>query len=64
MLQAIPGYTTLDTDYQQVKKCIETALRCIVKDAHEWPTIGNIVEQLDQTEKRINDSAVWIEEVC
>ncbi|CAD6251996.1 unnamed protein product [Miscanthus lutarioriparius] len=50
-LQAIPGYTTLDTDCQQVKTCIEIALECIAEERNKRPTIGDIVEQLNLTEK-------------
>jgi hypothetical protein len=49
-LQAIPGYTTLDTDCQQVKTCIEIALECIAEERNKRPTIGYIVEQLNLTE--------------
>lgn len=63
-LQAIPGYTTLDTDCQQVKICVEIALRCILEDTNKRPPIMEIMERLNQTEEHINDSAVWIEEVC
>lgn len=63
-LAAIPGYTTLEADSQEVKNCIEVALRCTLQDRNKRPNIGDIGEQLNQSGKHINDSAVWTEEVC
>ena len=64
-LIAIPGYPPIDIDCQceQVKKCIEIALKCTIKDWQRRPNIGYIVDQLAETEKSTYDKANSMNEV-
>jgi hypothetical protein len=43
------------TDFEEVKRCIEIALRCLEVDRCSRPTIGEIVHQLSETEIRIHN---------
>lgn len=49
----IVRYTSLERerDCQQVKKCLEIALKCIDKERKTRPNIRYIVDQLEETEK-------------
>ena len=62
-LGKIPGYTSLEKDCQQVKKCVEIALKCIEEKRCKRPNIGSIVRELDETEEYQNDTASFIDEV-
>ncbi|XP_066339703.1 receptor like protein kinase S.2-like isoform X3 [Miscanthus floridulus] len=59
LIIAIPGYQPIDIDCQceQVKKCIEIALKCTIEDRQRRPNIGYIVDQLAETEKSTYDKA-------
>jgi len=61
-LRTIPGYTSLEKDCQQVKKCVEIALKCIEEKKCKRPNIGSIVRELDETEEYQNDTASFINE--
>ena len=54
-LRTIPGYTSLEKDCQQVKKCVEIALKCIEEKRCKRPNIGSIVRELDETEEYQNE---------
>ncbi|CAO2148485.1 unnamed protein product [Urochloa humidicola] len=41
---------------QQVKKCIEIALKCLEENKHKRPNIGEVVRMLDETEATIHDA--------
>lgn len=60
--QSVAQYASLETSYQQVKRCVEIALKCISNERKQRPAIGNIVRQLNEIEEHINDFASWIEE--
>lgn len=47
-LQTVNGM--LERDYQQVRKCIDISRRCLECDRHERPSIGEIVNQLNEIE--------------
>lgn len=59
----ILGYTSLGNKCQQVKKCMEIAMKCINKEKDRRPDIGNIVDQLNDIQNREKDKAPWREEV-
>lgn len=40
----------LESYYKQVKRCIQIAVRCVEVDRHKRPTIGDIVNELNETE--------------
>jgi len=61
-LRTIPGYTSLEKDCQQVKKCVEIALKCIEEKRCKRPNIGSIVRELDETEEYQNDTSSFIDE--
>ncbi|KAG2556874.1 hypothetical protein PVAP13_8NG173301 [Panicum virgatum] len=61
-LRAVPGHASLEADCQQVKKCIEIALKCTDKDRRRRPNIGYIVDQLADTEIYKNDKAYLMDE--
>jgi len=39
-----------------VKKCIEIALECVEADRQRRPSIGHVVNALDETENRIHEA--------
>ncbi|KAF6998610.1 hypothetical protein CFC21_014717 [Triticum aestivum] len=43
--------------FEQVKRCIEIALNCVETDRQKRPTIGNIVNTLNETETLEHDQA-------
>ncbi|CAL4994136.1 unnamed protein product [Urochloa decumbens] len=55
-LQTIQGYTSVEDDCQQVKKCVEIALKCIDEEKAKRPNIKSIIDQLVETEKHQNDT--------
>ncbi|XP_048554034.1 uncharacterized protein LOC125535013 isoform X3 [Triticum urartu] len=49
-LQKAMDVTLVEGHFQQVKKCLEIAVRCVEYDRHKRPTIGEIVRMLNETE--------------
>ena len=39
--------------HEQVKTCIEIALRCVENDRHKRPSIRDIVDKMNETETEI-----------
>ncbi|KAK3121034.1 hypothetical protein QOZ80_8BG0645030 [Eleusine coracana subsp. coracana] len=62
--KAIQGYTSLQNDCRQVKKCLEIALKCIEQEKERRPNIVYIIDQLNETEKGNKDTAPQMEEVA
>jgi len=60
-LQVVQGYTLLETECQQVRKCIEIALKCIDANRRRRPPMRYIVSQLTEIEKQSNDTPSGIE---
>ncbi|XP_066339737.1 uncharacterized protein [Miscanthus floridulus] len=53
----------VDIYCNQVKKCIEIALECVEADRQRRPSIGHIVNALDETENRIHEAeSEWNDE--
>lgn len=52
-LQKTANSTSVERRYQQVSKCLEIALRCVEHDRHERPSIGEIVNRLNEVESLI-----------
>ncbi|RLM69342.1 Cysteine-rich receptor-like protein kinase 5 [Panicum miliaceum] len=61
-LRTIPGYTSLVKDCQQVKKCVEIALKCIEEERCKRPNIASIVHKLAETEEHQKDTSSFIDE--
>lgn len=53
--QSLEGYC------QQVKRCMEIALKCIESDRHKRPKIGEIVRMLEETETLIHDRGALLD---
>uniref|UniRef100_A0A452XBM3 Protein kinase domain-containing protein n=1 Tax=Aegilops tauschii subsp. strangulata TaxID=200361 RepID=A0A452XBM3_AEGTS len=49
-LQKTMDVTLVEGHFQQVKKCLEIAVRCVEYDRQKRPTIGEIVRMLNETE--------------
>lgn len=49
-LQKTMDVTLVEGHFQQVKKCLEIAVRCAQYDRHKRPAIGDIVRMLNETE--------------
>ncbi|GJN28493.1 hypothetical protein PR202_gb16625 [Eleusine coracana subsp. coracana] len=62
-LRAIPGYTSLEVDCQQVKKCMEIALKCIDNEKQRRPDIEYIVEQLTEVHSFISAMSVLFSDI-
>ncbi|KAF8641895.1 hypothetical protein HU200_067603 [Digitaria exilis] len=59
-LQAKLGYSSLEADCHQVRRCVEIALDCIQADRHERPTIGVIIRWLNQLEHTVDKMALCL----
>ncbi|KAM3197461.1 hypothetical protein ACQJBY_072871 [Aegilops geniculata] len=52
-LQKTLNGMSLEGYSQQIKKCLEIALKCVELDRHERPSIGDIIDRLNETETLI-----------
>jgi hypothetical protein len=62
-LQSVQGSKTLEKDCQQVKKCIEIALKCKDEKRRNRPTIESVINQLNETEKHKKAAESLMEKV-
>uniref|UniRef100_A0A452XBM0 Protein kinase domain-containing protein n=1 Tax=Aegilops tauschii subsp. strangulata TaxID=200361 RepID=A0A452XBM0_AEGTS len=54
-LRGTLSHTSLEVYCNQVKRCIEIALDCLISNRQERPTIQDIVSSLNETETMIGD---------
>ncbi|XP_045090554.1 cysteine-rich receptor-like protein kinase 44 isoform X3 [Aegilops tauschii subsp. strangulata] len=52
-LQKTLNGMSLEGYSQQIKKCLEIAFKCVELDRHERPSIGDIIDRLNETETLI-----------
>ncbi|CAM0878530.1 unnamed protein product [Alopecurus aequalis] len=52
-LQKTVNGRSLETYYQQVTKCLEIAMQCVEYDRHKRPSIGEIVNRLNEPESTL-----------
>ncbi|CAL4993592.1 unnamed protein product [Urochloa decumbens] len=53
-LQGTPRCTSLEGQCNQVKKCIQIALKCVLADRKQRPNIGDILNDLNETEREMH----------
>jgi len=62
-LRGTLSHTSLEVYCNQVKRCIEIALGCLISNRMERPTIHDIVSSLNETETMIGDRGMRNEQV-
>jgi len=50
VLQNVPGYTLLETDCQQIKRCIQIGLICVNPERAKRPTMKKLIDMLEGLE--------------
>uniref|UniRef100_A0A452XBP2 non-specific serine/threonine protein kinase n=1 Tax=Aegilops tauschii subsp. strangulata TaxID=200361 RepID=A0A452XBP2_AEGTS len=61
-LRGTLSHTSLEVYCNQVKRCIEIALDCLISNRQERPTIQDIVSSLNETETMIGDRGMQNEQ--
>jgi hypothetical protein len=49
-LQKSLRYTSLEIDYQQIRRCIQIGLDCVKLDRKKRPTVSQVIKMLHGTE--------------
>lgn len=56
----MPGSTSIEVQCQQVKRCVEIAVKCLEEDRHTRPTIADIIRYLHGAETIIARFVIFL----
>jgi hypothetical protein len=52
---------SLETDYQQIRRCIQIGLDCMKLDRSKRPTISQVIKMLQETESAVQSHPTLID---